>query len=904
MIISSSVEDRAFTLANVEPAATPIEQLLRTCELDIYGHRGFVSETHNFFPHAPMPQGLPAQWSVWDEYVQQIPDWYRAGRVCKQLVDLPVLDPADLPDQYLVRANMVLGVLALGFKYSWQEMFESGQDASAALRRQITAAGDNVLDPIRRQIIEPWEAVWRRMGRHRSCVESDLFVANFVCATGAPYASNNITGDNAKLLVPFFATRTEHRFWFSVVEICSRFPGVSAPLELQRAMRAHDHARVAAELVRLAQLWQSIVEDVLASADTRVSAIEWGNTTARWTAAMSEGEEGFSGLFSPAWHVMDQLIGRTKYDSFLGQIMIRTRAMLPPAWQQLVAAVGEMPVSEYVAEHRAECAQLDEAYHFLCQSYGYFFQSHHRKVFAYSYQAILSGRERSNGGIEGTAATPGWELANRHLRVSANERLSGPRRNHLPFEVSPTCHGNAQLLALPSRDLGWLPGDRAEIAVERDDGTSVSVLANFVSEDRENGRTFFWLPDPIEVGRVRSVERRPSAFCRPPKRPAPVVVFADLSCVGIALAIARHEYASTPAIFLEGAEIPRDLLPMVNLGTTIQPHRDLSVVLPREARDLQRLLDCGAHVYVLGGTAFVRRIHAALRHAIGLHSALVDDTMRRLREERRLNFCVQVDSSPVVPNARFYPWDIATATDPRRRVRVICKSKVLNITSFLAIHLGGDTILSMLAGTDITREFEIAHGNAAKTLGMPDVFVEGTAVPMPTTLQPLTAFIYKVVRYTNAFAVTQAEVLRNNEADLYVQACGLSNALELWPETTMWGQELAEQLGIDSQRLSALTDMCTTQHKETIDFIKRCMADPDSLERWADYLACCVATYEDYGRMLTLRLCDVLRRAYAEPDGATTVAEDAAVQIHDVLGRFAASCFDTLRFGRSTHAER
>lgn len=877
--------------------------MLRTSELDIYGHRGFVSETHNFFPSAPIPHHLPVKWSLWDEYVQQIPDWYRAGQVCKQLMELPILDPAELPDQYLVRANMVLGVLALGFKYSWQEMFESGQDASAALRRQISAGGGNVLDPIQRQVIEPWQAIWRRMGRHRSCVESDLFVANFVCAAGAPYASNNVTGDNAKLLVPFFATRTEHRFWFSVVEICSRFPGVSASLELQRAMQAHDHARVAAELIRLAHLWQSIVEDVLASADTRVSAIEWGNTTARWTAAMSEGEEGFSGLFSPAWHVMDQLIGRTKYDSFLGQIMVRTRAMLPPAWQQLVAAVGEMPVSEYVAQYRADCAHLDEAYQYLCQSYGYFFQSHHRKVFAYSYQAILSGRERSNGGIEGTAATPGWELANRHLRVSANERLSGPRPNRLLSDVSPTCEGTEQLLVLPMRELGWLPGDRAEIAVERRDGTSTSLLANFVSTDPGGARTLFWLPEPIEVRSVHSVQRRPSAFCRPPKRPAPVAVFADVSCLGIALAIANHEYASAPAIWLEGAEVPAALLPLISRGTTIQPHRDLAVVLPRETGDLQRLLDCGAHFYVLGTTSFVRRIHSALRQTIGLHSALVDDTIRRLREDRRLHFCVQVDSSPVQSDARFHPWDIATATDPSREVRVVCKNKVLDITSFLAIHLGGDTILSMLAGTDITREFEIAHGNATKTLGMPDVFVEGTVVPMPATLQPLTDFIYKVVRYTNAFAVTQAEVLRNNEKDLYVQACGLSNALELWPESVMWGQELAQQLGIDAHRRFALTEICTGEHKKTIAFVKRCMADPGSLGLWADHLARCVATYEDYGRMLTLGLCDVLRRAYSELGDTENFAADAAAPIDD-LTRFATRRFDALRFGRSMHEVR
>ncbi|OBK30245.1 hypothetical protein A5634_16670 [Mycobacterium asiaticum] len=865
------------------PSTTPIELLLRSIQNDVYGHGGFVSEEYEFFPRQPLPQHLPAQWSLWDEYVSNLPAWYRTGQVCRNLASLPVLDPAELPDEYLVRANMVLGVLALGWKYSWQEMDEGGQHANAASLARIGATGGTVLEPVHAQIMQPWQAIWRRMGRHRSCVESDLFVANFVYGEDAPYAPEHVTGNNSRLLVPFFQSRTEHRFWFSVVEICSRFPGVSAPLNLQRAMLTDDHAGMVAQLVRLARLWQTIVEEVLASADTRVSAIEWGNTTARWTAAMFEGEEGFSGLFSPAWHVMDQLIGRTKYGSFLGQIMLRTRAMLPPSWQKLIAAVGEMPVSDYVATHRARCPELEEAYHYLCQSYDYFFQTHHRKVFAYSYQAILSGREKSNGGIEGTAATPGWELANRHLRVSAAERSTGLRRNRARLSAEHRCHRDSRLLILPVRDMGWLPGDRAAIGIERVDGTRTTILANFVHREPAGDHTYFWLRAAENIKGISSVERQPSPFCRPPSRPASVVIFSDLSCLGMALAIGNHEHANETTIWQESADLPPALHPLVNGRTRVRADLDLAAAILREAREIHRMIDSGVHFYVLGVASFVRRIHGALRLAIGMHSALVGDAVRRLREQRRLNFCVQVDALPNTDKS-FYPWNIATATDPKRRVRVVCKGKVLDITSFLTIHLGGDTILSMLAGTDITREFEIAHGAASKTLGMPDVFVEGVAAPIPKHLQPMTDFLYKVVRYTNAFVVTQAEVQQNNEDDIYVQACGLSNAIELWPEATMWGQELADVLRIDTERYNRMSGLCSAAHKNTVAFVKECMADPDSLTTWTDELTSCIRTYEDYGRMLITHLCDILRRTYH--DGADSIGQTAPAHIDDVI-RFA-----------------
>lgn len=876
------------------PPLTPVESLLKDSATDVYGHRGFISQDYEFLPREPLPRCLPAQWRVWDEFLAEIPSWYRAGQVCRNLMSLPALDPTGLPDKYLVRANMVLGVLALGFKYCWQEMDEGSQRLHAGTL--VPTVGDSVLAPVQAQVMQPWQAVWRRMGRHRSCVESDLFVANFVWGGDERYTPERVRGDSCRLLAPFFLSRTEHQFWFSVIEICSRFPGVSAPLAIQRAMQAEDHAGVAGQLVRLARIWQTLVEEVLASADTRVSAVEWGNTTARWTAAMSEGEEGFSGLFAPAWHVMDQLIGRTKYTSFLGQIMTRTRAMLPPAWRELIAAVGDMPVSEYVATHRGRCPELDEAYHFLCESYGYFFQLHHRKVFAYSYQAILSGRERSNGGIEGNASTPGWELANRHLRVSAAERLSGSRRAHAHVLPVQTGGCTSRLWRLPVRDLGWLPGDRAAIGIEHRDGTRATLLANFVRRDPGGNETIFWAPVVDDIASIRFVEREPGAFCRPPKQPSPVVIFSDVDCLGMGIALGQHQNARAAAVWLEGANVPAELRALVDGDMTLVSHPNLVGLVQQRAGELFQLLDGPAHLYVLGDAVFVRRIHTALRTAIAMHSALVDDAFRRLREQRRLHFCVQpaTGARPAVA-ARLYPWDVATATDPRCRVRVICRNNVLDITGFLAIHIGGDTILSMLAGTDITKEFEIAHGSAAKTLGMPDVFVEGAVAPMPESLQPLTAFLYKVVRYTNAFVVTQTEVLRNNETDSYVQACGLLSALQLWPEATMWGQELAQCLGIDTPQQHVLENLCSSHHKNMIAFVKDCLSEPTGVANWADRLSTCVATYEDYGRMLTLHLCDILREAYFE--GAVAVGKTAPDHIDD-LTRYAQIRFGALRQSR------
>ncbi|HKO92238.1 MAG TPA: cytochrome b5 domain-containing protein, partial [Polyangiaceae bacterium] len=214
------------------------------------------------------------------------------------------------------------------------------------------------------------------------------------------YGSGGSVGqDSCELLFRLFENETERAFFLGVQEVTARFQCIPALVRMQRAMAQCEHSAVIAAVEEITTLWREVVEDVFMRFDTRIDPADWAATVGTWTASPFPGRDGFSGMFFPAFHMLDVLIGRVRYASTMGKLIVHTRGELLPVWQELFEAIGEADLRTYCDTHGREQPELLRALVGLQDSYQHFFLVHRRKVFAFEYQGIVTGRNSTNAGI-------------------------------------------------------------------------------------------------------------------------------------------------------------------------------------------------------------------------------------------------------------------------------------------------------------------------------------------------------------------------------------------------------------------------------------------------------------------------------------------------------------------------
>ena len=114
------------------------------------GHEnlGFLSESHGIMPVKPPPLKLPSGYEAWDDLAESLPELYRTLGVRKALAAMPVLSAgeADLPDEYLLRASVIMSMLA----HSYYRV-EADPPQDPAARRYSASLGRNspTLEPAR-----------------------------------------------------------------------------------------------------------------------------------------------------------------------------------------------------------------------------------------------------------------------------------------------------------------------------------------------------------------------------------------------------------------------------------------------------------------------------------------------------------------------------------------------------------------------------------------------------------------------------------------------------------------------------------------------------------------------------------------------------------------------------------
>ena len=80
-----------------------------------------------------------------------------------------------------------------------------------------------------------------------------------------------------------------------------------------------------------------------------VDPVIWAKTVAPFAVPFRQGVQGPSGTSSPIFNLLDALFGRKKHATFLGKEIRELKSGYPPHWQDFIAAVAQVSVTDYVA---------------------------------------------------------------------------------------------------------------------------------------------------------------------------------------------------------------------------------------------------------------------------------------------------------------------------------------------------------------------------------------------------------------------------------------------------------------------------------------------------------------------------------------------------------------------------
>src|SRR5919199_5218045 len=274
------------------------------------GHEnlGFLSTSYGFLPGEPPLLHLPASHRAWDDLAAELTDHIRRLTLDRAVDALPLLDAADLPDRFLLRAACILGRLA--HAYYW---------VTVRPRAGLPAG-----------IRQPWEQVSQRLGRQGlTCSHIDTFLYNWQLID--PTGPRQV--ENLRLLGPVFDIQEERVFSGVMVEIMTTSaPLVEATVRAQEAMQRNDPEALKHELVLMYDcLQQSLVSfakiDQNPYSATYVDPVLWGKTmgTLDIPTPVETGPDP-SGLGSLLIHLLDVFFERPVFNSHIAHLMLFQRA--------------------------------------------------------------------------------------------------------------------------------------------------------------------------------------------------------------------------------------------------------------------------------------------------------------------------------------------------------------------------------------------------------------------------------------------------------------------------------------------------------------------------------------------------------------------------------------------------
>lgn len=457
----------ATTLRPVAPPRIAAREVVQAAEAHNRqaGHEldGFLSLAHGFLPAEPPLLAFPQSHRAWDEMVDQLPELFRRLSLRRAFDAMPVLDarPAALPDRYLLRASTLLGVFAHAYQYM-------------------------AIDPPPRlpdSLLRPWTTVSRRLGKKIPAVSYiDLFFYNWRLRDPAgPRAL-----DNMDLLVPTWNNAAERVFYLVTTEFAMGLtPVLGAMLDAQEAVVADDPAALESALLAILDRLQHVTQAIYPQIDPNPRArhpldqVLWAKTVGTAGVPIFDGAPSPSGTAQPQIHALDSFFERKDFRSLVGQQSVYLAGFFPRHWQELVAALREVSVRQYVEDTRS--AALRGVYNAMLDAYvgdrGWM-GLHRIKAYGFLEVAFKVGRQVTTGArFTGLFKDRTWDKVDGELAVVRDERR--------PPVDPPVAFGTARRGRVVTAESGaWtcfleidvtgqgvyhLPGDRVGVLAENDD---------------------------------------------------------------------------------------------------------------------------------------------------------------------------------------------------------------------------------------------------------------------------------------------------------------------------------------------------------------------------------------------------------------------------------------------------
>jgi Indoleamine 2,3-dioxygenase/FHA domain len=429
------------------------------------GHEldGFLSLAHGFLPAEPPLLAFPESHRAWDEMTDRLPELFRRLLLRRAFDAMPVLDarPEALPDRYLLRASTLLGVFAHAYQYM-------AIDPPAALPESL---------------LRPWTTVSRRLGKKIPAVSYiDLFFYNWRLRDPAgPRAL-----DNMDLLVPTWNNAVERVFYLVTSEFAMGLtPVLGAMLDAQEAVVADDPVALESALLVILDRLQHVTQAIYPQLDPNprgrhpLDQVLWAKTVGTAGVPIFDGAPSPSGTAQPQIHALDAFLERRDYGSVVGQQSVYLAGFFPRHWQELVAALREVSVRQYVEDTRN--STLRGIYNAMLDAYigdrGWM-GLHRIKAYGFLEVAFKVGRQVTTGArFTGLFKDRTWDKVDGELAVVREERRPpvGPpvafgtaRRGRLVTAESGAWTSYLEI-DVTGQGVHHLPGDRVGVLAENDD---------------------------------------------------------------------------------------------------------------------------------------------------------------------------------------------------------------------------------------------------------------------------------------------------------------------------------------------------------------------------------------------------------------------------------------------------
>jgi sulfite reductase alpha subunit-like flavoprotein/cytochrome b involved in lipid metabolism len=429
------------------------------------GHEldGFLSLAHGFLPVEPPLLAFPESHRAWDEMTEGLPDLFRRLSLRRAFDAMPVLDagPEALPDPFLMRASTLLGVFAHAYQYM-------AIDPPPALPESL---------------LRPWTTVSQRLGKAVPAVSYiDLFFYNWRLLD--PAGPRELS--NMDLLVPTWNNAAERIFYLVTTEFAMGLtPVLGAMVEAQEAVVADDPAALERALLVILDGLRHVTQAVYPQIDPNprgrhpLDQVLWAKTVGTAGVPIFDGAPSPSGTAQPQIHALDAFLERRDYGSMVGQQSTYLGGFFPRHWRELVAALREVSVRQYVEDTRN--TSLRGIYNAVLDAYvgdrGWM-GLHRVKAYGFLEVAFKVGRQVTTGArFTGLFKDRTWDKVDGELAVVREERRPpvGPpvvfgtaRRGRVLTAPSGawTCHLE---IDVTGQGVHHLPGDRVGVLAENDD---------------------------------------------------------------------------------------------------------------------------------------------------------------------------------------------------------------------------------------------------------------------------------------------------------------------------------------------------------------------------------------------------------------------------------------------------